>query len=1190
MRASTTFPILFLKAIKNQAGYALYGRPARWHKISADKPAPGHAHHVAMSHYQVQAIKKLHGDDGFHALAPHEQTAKVKGLAAELQSAASASAAVSGWKKAMLAGEKPTPAQMKAFQALPDDKRAALLALVQTTAGQAADKPSEPAVKEKAPPVNEKAPVVNANGASDKPADAPAPAPAAPKAEPKIHPMVLSQLDTAHHAGNTEFLQNVVKNNPDHPHIQAHAQKLLDDLKAKAAPAPAPKPKPETPKPTAHPAATANASVDWHALTLPPENVNAGSINKKVAALKAAAEAGDVAAIQAMKFGVNTYNKKLAAAQAKFLQALGAGAGPAVEPVKVAKVAEVKPAPAEPAKAAPPPSASPAPQRVAKVKVVQSKPAAPAPAAAPAPVAAAAPAHQSVTLHNTKPGHNKFYKITVKGNEVHSHYGKLNTAGVTGVKTYSTAHHAHAQAKLLLNAKLKKGYEVKGGGLAATATAGAAAAAPAGPKEGDTKQGADGMLVLKNGHWVKVGPAQSTAKWDLTEENPGFSGGKTAESTDGIWVAGINEDEGFEFYPPFDDPEEFEDALDNSIHAETLAELIEKVAAKGYKIPSSEVQEHLSPSAHEAPAPVDTGPLDISAWKQVGPQGGSNPGGVFESEDGTRYYCKFPSNAEHAHAEVLAAKLYELAGIPAPISRIVKMNGKVGIASLMDPSLKHGVAELSSGGVKALKAGFAADAWLGNRDVVGVDYHNVMLGKDGKPVRIDVGASLMFRAQGGAKEFGPNADEVTTLLDAKVNAQTAAAFKGITKADITAGVAKLSLISDDAIAAAVHASGLGTPESQKALIQTLLDRRADLLKRYPAAKKKAAPKKKPFNPDKISEPPSFLDWGGSGKPGPSSHEFVNKSNHEAVQAIYAAAKSGKSGAVENLELPIYDKSSGNKTGVVKALSHPSQHVKGYAQQAVNEVEYQLNPPKRFRFEGGHPLAALHSAYPAHKGAAAPTAKKVAKFLLAGNPGKASLQQLAMPAKVTHKSGKLTQATYSKAAQTAYAKMPVTQRQAIASYTGAAYGGMNNSLWNGNPTGAAKAAGEALHTLGHTIEPGTVLSRKVSLHGENLQAVLGSTGMILQEPAIMSTSIRPSSWSGNVQLKMHVGPGVKGLWVGPGSKPGGAISKHASEDEMILPPNTRLLILNVRTGSTADDDGFGGLGVAHVIEAVILPSN
>jgi hypothetical protein len=68
----------------------------------------------------------------------------------------------------------------------------------------------------------------------------------------------------------------------------------------------------------------------------------------------------------------------------------------------------------------------------------------------------------------------------------------------------------------------------------------------------------------------------------------------------------------------------------------------------------------------------------------------------------------------------------------------------------------------------------------------------------------------------------------------------------------------------------------------------------------------------------------------------------------------------------------------------------------------------------------------------------------------------------------------------------------------------------------------------------------------------------------------------------------VGPGVKGLWVGYHSiAGGGALSSNSGEDEMILPPGTRLMILSVK-GKDGDADGFGKSS-SHVIEAVILPT-
>jgi hypothetical protein len=190
--------------------------------------------------------------------------------------------------------------------------------------------------------------------------------------------------------------------------------------------------------------------------------------------------------------------------------------------------------------------------------------------------------------------------------------------------------------------------------------------------------------------------------------------------------------------------------------------------------------------------------------------------------------------------------------------------------------------------------------------------------------------------------------------------------------------------------------------------------------------------------------------------------------------------------------------------------------------------------------------------------------------------------------ITHESGKLTKSTYAAKAKAAWNKMPKTQQAAIRAYTGSSYGSINSSLWEGNPSGQAQAAAQAMHTLAHDIAPGTILSRKLELSSDLKAQMVKSVGKVLQEPAVGSTSIRPTSWSGNVHLKMTVGPGVKGLWVGKGSANGGTISTHSSEDEMLLPPNTRMLVQKVSAPSSEDKDGFGGGGIT-IVEVLILPT-
>ena len=352
-----------------------------------------------------------------------------------------------------------------------------------------------------------------------------------------------------------------------------------------------------------------------------------------------------------------------------------------------------------------------------------------------------------------------------------------------------------------------------------------------------------------------------------------------------------------------------------------------------------------------------------------------------------------------------------------------------------------------------------------------------------------------------------------------------------------------------------------------------------------------APKAKPtFKPDKLSTAPDFLNWGGSGKAGPSGVAWVNQANADATAAILAAAKTGSVQAINQLQLPVVDKATGQVVSQSAPQNHPSQLVKGFAEQMTNEINAQLSPPRRFRFEGGHPLKALDASYPIHKGSlTGPKVKKLGYYVVLGEPGSVNEASLGLPPKATYKNKKLTLTTYSKPAQEAWAKMPKQQRDAIQSYTGSGYSAINGSLWQGNPSGAAKAAAEAFKTLAHDIQPGTILSRKISLYGQDLAGMQASVGKILQEPAVSSTTIDPDIWSGNIQLKMTVGPGVKGLFVGVGSKPGGdAISFNANEKEVLLPPNTRMLVQKVAKSPDKDVDGFGN-GSMTVIEVIILPT-
>lgn len=152
--------------------------------------------------------------------------------------------------------------------------------------------------------------------------------------------------------------------------------------------------------------------------------------------------------------------------------------------------------------------------------------------------------------------------------------------------------------------------------------------------------------------------------------------------------------------------------------------------------------------------------IDTSMLTKVGGSlGGSTPAEQFKDSDGNVWYVKHVKSPMHSVNEVLAARLYAAAGVDVPeIQRTT--DGKIAskVMKLM------GSADVTTPGAAQ---GFAADAWLANWDAVGKGYDNLQIAADGKAVRVDVGGSLVYRAQGGSKAeyFNGTADEINSLRD-----------------------------------------------------------------------------------------------------------------------------------------------------------------------------------------------------------------------------------------------------------------------------------------------------------------------------------------------------------------------------------------------------------------------------------------
>ena len=238
---------------------------------------------------------------------------------------------------------------------------------------------------------------------------------------------------------------------------------------------------------------------------------------------------------------------------------------------------------------------------------------------------------------------------------------------------------------------------------------------------------------------------------------------------------------------------------------------------------------------------IPTRAPDFKNLTQTGPQGGSNLGGFFTDTTTNKvYYVKAPTNEDIARNEVLAAKLYELAGVAGPKLHAIDIDGTVsgrqfkgyGIASeLLEGEIVEGAAALKS--AANMKENFAVDAWLANWDVTGPDYKNsVVIG--GQAVRLDVGGALRYRAMGALKpNFKAPVLELESLLDPGINSATARTFGGMTTAQLEAGVSRVLSISDSDIRRMVEQFGPADKAVAKELADTLIARKQWLGEKFP---------------------------------------------------------------------------------------------------------------------------------------------------------------------------------------------------------------------------------------------------------------------------------------------------------------------------------------------------------------------
>ena len=227
---------------------------------------------------------------------------------------------------------------------------------------------------------------------------------------------------------------------------------------------------------------------------------------------------------------------------------------------------------------------------------------------------------------------------------------------------------------------------------------------------------------------------------------------------------------------------------------------------------------------------------DMAGWRKTGPQLGSNEGGFYEDAEGNRYYVKKPKSELHAENEVLAAAFYRLFGIDA--AQVNIGSGEDGAKMTFSPDITDAKQDLQEKlndpeFMAKLQEGFAIDAWLGNWDVAGLVFDNVMSDADGNPVRVDPGGALLFRAMGAPKGslFGSEVNELDTLRDPDMNPQSFAVFGSMTEEQQKESARKLLDISNDDIDAMVDGR-ITDADAAEELKTKLKARRQFILERY----------------------------------------------------------------------------------------------------------------------------------------------------------------------------------------------------------------------------------------------------------------------------------------------------------------------------------------------------------------------
>lgn len=225
-------------------------------------------------------------------------------------------------------------------------------------------------------------------------------------------------------------------------------------------------------------------------------------------------------------------------------------------------------------------------------------------------------------------------------------------------------------------------------------------------------------------------------------------------------------------------------------------------------------------------------PADVSQMQVVKGLGGSTGAKLVEDPaTGKRYVMKRGNSAGHLREEAYADAAYQALGFKVPAFKVYETaDGPVKLAEYVagGKTLGQALADATPAErtrlVKAVQRGFAADALMGNWDVIGASKDNVLVDKDGQVWRIDNGGSFRYRAQGAKKEkafVGDYPVELWTMRDKAVGPENAQVFGGLDIYDVMDQVRDIVPKGEQLLAA--------VPEELRPMVHGRLEVMRDLL-------------------------------------------------------------------------------------------------------------------------------------------------------------------------------------------------------------------------------------------------------------------------------------------------------------------------------------------------------------------------